>query len=163
MATLLNTTVPDNGYYRVGDAYISSGGADKSNFGRDAYYTTSWQGGGGPVLQITTDTSGTLKFYQNPVANSANVMFSTNTSTNTFFTTTTQIDGSVGIGAVHGGTAKVYVFSNSTTVPFLEVTNCKGNNNSNESLYPTKKGFLGIKIGANVGPTAGTYYIELWQ
>lgn len=160
MATLLNTTVPDNGYYRVGNAYISSGGT-LSNFGRDAYYGSStWQGGGGPALQITSDT---LKFYQDPVANSANVMFSTNTSTTTFFTTTTQIDGSIGIGAVHGGTAKVYVFGGSSTLPFLEVTNCKGNNSSNESLYPTKKGFLGINIGASVGPAAGTYYIELWQ
>ena len=160
MATLQNTTVPNNGYYRVGNAYISSGGSDKSNFGRDAYYNGSWQGGGGPVLQVTTDT---LKFYQDPVANSANIMFSTNTSTTTFFTTTTQIDGSLGLGAAHGGTAKVYLYGGSPTIPFLTVTNCKGANNSNQSLYPTKAGFLAIDIGANVGPTAGTYYIELWN
>jgi len=160
MATLQNTTVPDNGYYRVGNAYISSGGSDKSNFGRDAYNNGSWQGGGGPVLQVTTDT---LKFYQDPVANSANIMFSTNTSTTTFFTTTTQIDGSLGLGAVHGGTAKVYLYGGSSTIPFLTVTNCKGANNSNQSLYPTKAGFLGINIGTNVGPSAGTYYIELWN
>ena len=160
MATLQNTTVPNNGYYRVGNAYISSGGFDKSNFGRDAYYTTSWQGGGGPVLQITTDT---LKFYQDPVANSATIMFSTNTTTTTFFTTTTQITGLIGIGAAHGGSAKVYVYGNSSTIPFLSVTNCKGNNNSNQSLYPTKAGFLAINIGTSVGPVVGTYYIELWN
>jgi hypothetical protein len=160
MATLQNTTVPDNGYYRVGNAYISSGGSDRSNFGRDAYYNGSWQGGGGPALQVTSDT---LKFYQDPVANSANIMFSTNTSTTTFFTTTTQIDGSLGLGAAHGGSAKVYLYGGSATVPFLSVTNCNGANNSNQSLYPTKAGFLAIIIGASVGPTAGTYYIELWN
>ena len=90
-------------------------------------------------------------------------MFSTNTSTTSFFTTTTQIDGSLGLGAVHGGTAKVYLYGGSPTIPFLTVTNCKGANNSNQSLYPTKAGFLAIDIGANVGPTAGTYYIELWN
>jgi hypothetical protein len=163
MATLQNTTVPNNGYYRVGNAYISSGGSDKSNFGRDAYYTTSWQGGGGPVLQITTDSSGTLKFYQNPVVNSANIMFSTNTTTTTFFTTTTQINGSLGIGAAHAGSAKVYVYGAGTTIPFLSLNNCKGHNNSNQSLYPTKAGFLAIKIGSSVGPAVGTYYIELWN
>ena len=160
MATLLNTTVPDNGYYRVGDAYISSGGSDKSNFGRDAYYDGAWQGGGGPVLQVTTDT---LRFYEGLPYDSGEIMFSTNTATAEFFTTTTQIDGSLGIGAVHGGTAKVYLYGGSSGTPFLTVTNCNGANNSNQSLYPTKAGFLGINIGANVGPSAGTYYIELWN
>jgi hypothetical protein len=160
MATLLNTTVPDNGYYRVGNAYISSGGSDKSNFGRDAYYDGAWQGGGGPVLQITTDT---LIFYEGLPYDSGEIIFSTNTSTTTFDTTTTQIDGSLGIGAAHAGTAKVYVYGSSPTSYFLTVTNCNGDDNSNQSLYPTKAGFLAINIGASVGPTAGTYYIELWN
>jgi len=161
MATLQNTTVPNNGYYRVGNAYISSGGSDKSNFGRDAYYDGAWQGGGGPVLQITTDT---LIFYEGLPYDSGAIIFSTNTSTTTFDTTTTQIDGSLGIGAAHAGTAKVYVYGSSPTIPFLTVTNCNGANNSNQSLYPTKAGFLAINIGASVGPAVpGTYYIELWN
>ena len=71
--------------------------------------------------------------------------------------------GCIRIGAANGGSAKVYVYGNSSTIPFLSVTNCKGNNNSNQSLYPTKAGFLAINIGTSVGPVVGTYYIELWN
>jgi hypothetical protein len=49
MATLQNTTIAQNGIYRVGTStdvtYISSGGPH-AHLGTNAYYNGSWIGGG---------------------------------------------------------------------------------------------------------------------
>ena len=71
MATLQNTTVPDNGYYRVGTstnkALVSAGtfaGVALAHFGYDAWYNGStWISGSGPVIQIS-DTA--ISFYISP-------------------------------------------------------------------------------------------------
>ena len=97
MATLQNTTVPDGGYYRVGNsantAYISSGGS-LFNFGNNAWFNgSSWQGGGGPALQLTSDT---LKFYNNPLSSTTDVTFSISEATTTFASTTTTVVAAAG-------------------------------------------------------------------
>ena len=183
MATLQNTTVPDNGYYRVGDsantAYISSGGS-LANFGNNAWYNGStWQGVGGPALQITTDT---LKFYNNPVSSLTNVTFSNSEATTTLASTTTTVvvasgntttNSTLGIGAAAGtgatdGKIRVNAGDAAGNVkPIFEVTNCLGDGSISTSTYSVFKGYLAIKIGTVVGPAtsvpAGTHYIRLWS
>ena len=167
MATLQNTTVPDNGYYRVGTtntAYVSSGGA-YAHFGLSAWFDgTAWQGAGGPVLQLTTNN---LQFYMNPVVSGIPI-FSTGDSTTTIASTSTTINGTLGVGAA-AGTGQILVNAGATTKPVLEVTNCLGNGSTSTATYSVFKGYLGIKIGSSVGGTApntavtpGTYYIRLW-
>ena len=180
MATLQNTTVPDGGYYRVGNsantAYVSSGGS-LANFGNNAWYNGStWQGGGGPVLQITSDT---LKFYNNPVSSTTNVTFSTAEASTTLASSVTTIvaaagnsktNSTLGVGAAAGTAAadgKILVNAGGTDKPFLEATNCLGNGSTSTATYSVFKGYLAIKIGSTVGPptavVAGTYYIRLWS
>jgi hypothetical protein len=164
MATLQNTTVPDNGYYRVGTtntAYVSSGGA-YAHFGLSAWFDgTSWSPPGGPVLQLTTSQ---LNFYMNPYV-SGTPTFSTAEAVTTVASTTTTINGALGVGAA-ASTGKILVNAGGTSTPFLEVTNCLGDGRV-VSTYPTFSGYLGIKIGSSVGPStsvaAGTYYIRLWD
>ncbi len=182
MATLQNTTVPDGGYYRVGNsantAYVSSGGS-LANFGNNAWYNGStWQGGGGPVLQITSNT---LKFYNNPVSSTTNVTFSTAEASTTLASSVTTIvaaagnsktNSTLGVGAAAGTAAadgKILVNAGDSSAsgkPILEVTNCAGNGSTTTATFSVFKGYLGIKIGANVGPAtsvaAGTHYIRLW-
>ena len=179
MATLQNTTVPDGGYYRVGNsantAYVSSGGS-LANFVNNAWYNGStWQGGGGPVLQITSDT---LKFYNNPESSTTNVTFSTAEASTTLASSVTTIvaaagnsktNSTLGVGAAAGTAAadgKILVNAGGTDKPFLEVTNCLGNGSTSTATFSVFKGYLGIKIGSTVGATAvtaGTYYIRLWN
>ena len=51
--------------------------------------------------------------------------------------------------------------------PFLEVASCLGNGSTSTATFSVFKGYLGIKIGAGVGPAtavaAGTYYLRLWS
>ena len=168
MATLQNTTVPDNGYYRVGTtntAYVSAGGSF-INFGLSAWFDgTNWQGAGGPALRVTTSQ---LNFYMNPVAASTTVVFSSAAATTTIGSTTTTMTGTLGVGAA-AGTGKILVNAGDTAgnvKPVLEVTNCLGDGSTSTATKSVFKGFLGIKIGSVVGPAtavvAGTYYIRLW-
>jgi hypothetical protein len=183
MATLQNTTVPDNGYYRVGNsaniAYISSGGS-LANFGNNAWYNGSiWQGGGGPTIQLTTDT---LKFYNNPVSSTTDITFSNSEATTTLASTTTTVvvasgntttNSTLGVGAAAGAGAtdgKILVNAGDAAgnvKPIFEVTNCLGNGSTSTSTYSVFKGYLAIKIGTVVGPAtsvpAGTHYIRLWS
>jgi hypothetical protein len=186
MATLQTTTVPDNGYYRVGvgastsEAYISSGGS-LANFGKGSWYNGSiWQGGGGPTIQLTTDT---LKFYNNPVSSTTDITFSNSEATTTLASTTTTVvvaggsntttNSTLGIGAAAGpgatdGKIRVNAGDAAGNVkPILEVTNCLGDGSTSTSTYSVFKGYLAIKIGTVVGPAtsvpAGTHYIRLWS
>jgi hypothetical protein len=177
MASLLSTTVPDNGYYRVGTstnkAYVSAGGP-YAHFGNDAWYSSAlgWQGTGGtctaggltipcgPFLQLFNNS---LYFYSS--ANFFINPFFVSAGTTTISSTTTTINGALGVGAA-AGTGKILVSAGGTSTPFLEVTNCLGDGRV-VSTYPTFSGYLGIKIGSSVGPAtsvaAGTYYIRLWD
>jgi hypothetical protein len=164
MASLLSTTVPDNGYYRVGTstnkAYVSAGGP-YAHFGNDAWYSSAlgWQGTG-PFLQLFNNS---LYFYSSASA-FLNPLF-VSAATTTISSTTTTINGALGVGAA-AGTGQILVNAGGTSTPSLEVTNCLGDGRV-VSTYPTFSGYLGIKIGASVGPAtsvaAGTYYIRLWD
>ena len=167
MATLQNTTVPDNGYYRVGTtntAYVSSGGA-YAHFGLSAWFDgTAWQGAGGPVLQLTTNN---LQFYMNPVVSGIPI-FSTGDSTTTIASTSTTINGTLGVGAA-AVTGQILVNAGDAAgnvKPVLEVTNCLGDGSASTATKSVFKGFLGIQVGSVVGPAtsvvAGTYNIRLW-
>jgi hypothetical protein len=164
MASLLSTTVPDNGYYRVGTstdkAYVSAGGP-YAHFGNDAWYSSAlgWQGTG-PFLQLYNNSLyfySSANFFINPLFVSA--------ATTTISSTTTTINGTLGVGAA-AGTGQILVNAGGTSTPFLEVTNCLGDGRDITS-FPTFSGYLGIKIGSSVGPAtsvaAGTYYIRLWD
>jgi len=167
MATLQNTTVPDNGYYRVGTtntAYVSAGGSF-INFGFSAYFDGSnWQGAGGPALRVTTSQ---LNFYMNPVSSPTTIIFSSAAATTTIGSTTTTMTGTLGVGAA-AGTGKILVNAGDTAgnvKPVLEVTNCLGDGSTSTATKSVFKGFLGIQVGSVVGATAvvaGTYYIRLW-
>jgi hypothetical protein len=167
MASLQNTTVPDNGYYRVGTtntAYVSAGGSF-INFGFSAYFDGSnWQGAGGPALRVTTSQ---LNFYMNPVSSPTTIIFSSAEATTTIGSTTTTMTGTLGVGAA-AGTGKILVNAGDTAgnvKPVLEVTNCLGDGSTSTATKSVFKGFLGIQVGSVVGATAvvaGTYYIRLW-
>jgi len=184
MATLQNTTVPDNGYYRVGTstnkAFVSAGsfgGVQLAHFGNDAWWNGStWVSGSGPVIQIsnttitfiTTPTSGINAFIV--LSGTTTLASTTTTVVKTSGNTTTN--STLGVGAAAGTAAadgKILVNAGDTAKPFLEVTNCDGSGGASPSTstYSIFKGFLGIKIGANVGPATsvatGTYYIRLWN
>ena len=168
MATLQNTNVPDNGYYRVGTstntAYVSAGtyfGATLAHFGNNAWYSLvgGWTGTG-PFIQLYDNSLyfyTSTNFFINP--------FFVSAGTTTISSTTTTINGALGVGAA-AGTGKILVNAGGTSTPFLEVTNCLGDGRV-VGTYPTFSGYLGIKIGSSVGPatsvTAGTYYIRLWD
>ena len=164
MASLLSTTVPDNGYYRVGTstnkAYVSAGGP-YAHFGNDAWYSSAlgWQGIG-PFLQLFNNE---LYFYSS--ASAFLRPFFVSAGTTTISSTTTTINGALGVGAA-AGTGKMLVNAGGTGTPVLEVTNCLGDGRA-VGTYPTFSGYLGIKIGSSVGPAtsvaAGTYYIRLWK
>ena len=168
MASLLSTTVPDNGYYRVGTstntAYVSAGtyyGATLAHFGNNAWYSLvgGWTGTG-PFIQLYNNG---LSFVTS--ASTFVTPFSVSASTTTLASTTTTINGALGVGAA-AGTGKILVNAGGTSTPFLEVTNCLGDGRV-VGTYPTFSGYLGIKIGSSVGPAtsvaAGTYYIRLWD
>ena len=176
MATLLSTTVPDNGYYRVGTstntAYVSSGGV-YAHLGQNAWYTSAlgWQGTG-PFIQLYNNS---FFFYTSATA-FVNPFFVSAGTTTLGSTTTTlvavagnsDVNSTLGVGATAGatkGSGKILVNAGGTGKPFLEATNCLGNGSTSTSTYSVFKGYLGIRISANVGATAvttGTYYIRLW-
>ena len=163
MASLQNTTVPDGGYYRVGtstdNAYVSSGGP-YAMFGNGVYYNGAAWVGAGPFLQLYNYS---LLFRTEAVT--FLTPFSVSAYTTEISSTTTTINGALGVGAA-AGTGKILVNAGGTSTPFLEVTNCLGDGRV-VGTYPTFSGYLGIKIGSSVGPAtsvaAGTYYIRLWD
>ena len=172
MASLLSTTVPDNGYYRVGTstntAYVSAGtyyGATLAHFGNNAWYSLvgGWTGTG-PFIQLYNNS---LYFYSS--ASAFLNPFFVSAGTTTISSTTTTINGALGVGAA-AGTGKILVNAGGTSKPVLEVTNCLGNGSTSTATYSVFKGFLGVLIGSSVGGTApqtavtaGTYYIRLWS
>ena len=175
MATLQNTNVPDNGYYRVGtstsQAYISAGGP-YAVFGNDAWMNAGSLVGTGEYIKI----SSTIIEFVTQVSGGVTAL-SISTSTITLASPTTTIalaagnsttNSTLGVGAAAGTAAadgKILINTNATTKPVLEVTNCLGDARV-VGTYPTFSGYLGIKIGASVGPATavatGTYYIRLW-
>ena len=189
MATLQNTTVPDNGYYRVGtttnSAFVSSGGA-YAHFGQNAWYSSAlgWQGLGGtctsggstipcgPFLQLTGNSLyfyTSANFFVNPFfVSSGTTTLGSTVNTVVAVAGNSTTNSTLGVGAAAGTAAtdgKILVNAGNTGKPFLEATNCLGNGSTSTSTYSVFKGFLGIKIGASVGGTAvtaGTYYIRLW-
>ena len=163
MASLQNTTVPNGGYYRVGtstdNAYVSSGGP-YAMFGNGVYYNGAAWVGAGPFLQLYNYS---LLFRTSAVT--FLTPFSVSAYTTEISSTTTTINGALGVGAA-AGTGKILVNAGGTSTPFLEVTNCLGDGRA-ITTFPTFSGYLGIKIGSSVGPAtsvaAGTYYIRLWD
>ena len=176
MATLQNTNVPDNGYYRVGtstsQAYVSAGGP-YAVFGNDAWMNAGSLVGTGEYIKI----SSTIIEFVTQVSGGVTAL-SISTSTITLASPTTTIalaagnsttNSTLGVGAaaLTGATdGKILVNAGGTAKPFLEVTNCLGDGSTSTATKNVFKGFLGIKIGTSVGPAtavvAGTRYIRLW-
>ena len=144
MATLLSTTVPDNGYYRVGTstntAYVSSGGV-YAHLGQNAWYTSAlgWQGTG-PFIQLYNNS---FFFYTSATA-FVNPFFVSAGTTTLGSTTTTlvavagnsDVNSTLGVGATAGatkGSGKILVNAGGTGKPFLEATNCLGNGSTSTS------------------------------
>lgn len=169
--------VQQNTYIKLGNVYVSSGtGGSYAHFGLSTWYTggASWNGAG-PAIQLTGNT---LNFLKDPSA-SAVTPFSTSESATTINSTSTTIsvasgnsttNALFGVGAAAGTTAadgKVLVNAGGTSKPFLEVTNCGGNGSNSTSTFSVFKGYLAVKVGANVGPAtsvpAGTHYLRLWN
>ncbi len=175
MASLHYTNVPNNGYYRVGtstsQAYVSAGGP-YAVFGNDAWMNAGSLVGTGEYIKI----SSTIIEFVTQVSGGVTAL-SISTPTITLASPTTTIalaagnsttNSTLGVGAAAGTAAadgKILINTNATTKPVLEVTNCLGDARV-VGTYPTFSGYLGIKIGASVGPATavatGTYYIRLW-
>ena len=176
MATLQNTNVPNNGYYRVGtstsQAYVSAGGP-YAVFGNDAYMTAGTMTGTGEFIKISstiiefvTQVSGGVTALSISTA-TITLASPTNTIVATAGNSTTN--STIGVGAAAGTAAtdgKILVSAGGTGTPALEVTNCLGNGSNSTATKSVFKGFLGVKIGLLVGPVtavvAGTRYIRLW-
>ena len=176
MATLQNTNVPDNGYYRVGTstntAYVSAGGP-YAVFGNDAYMTAGTMTGTGEFIKISstiiefvTQVSGGVTALS---ISTATITLASPTNTIALAAGNTTTNSTIGVGATNTNAAadgKILVNAAGTSKPFLEVTNCLGDGRV-VGTYPTFSGYLGIKIGSSVGPATavatGTYYIRLWK
>jgi hypothetical protein len=166
--------VQANTFIKLGQAYLSSGGS-YAHFGLNSYYNGSAWVGSGPAVQLVNNTFNVLT----SPATVATTPFSVDSTAATIDATATKIlvaagnsttNSTLGIGAAAGTAAtdgKLLVNAAGTAKPFLEVTNCLGNGSTSTSTFSVFKGYLGIKIGANVGPAtavdAGTYYLRLWS
>ena len=176
MATLQNTNVPDNGYYRVGTstntAYVSAGGP-YAVFGNDAYMTAGTMTGTGEFIKISstiiefvTQVSGGVTALS---ISTATITLASPTTTIALAAGNTTTNSTLGVGAAAGTAAadgKILVSAGGTGTPALEVTNCLGDGSTSTATKSVFKGFLGVKIGLFVGPVtavvAGTRYIRLW-
>ena len=122
MATLQNTTIAQNGIYRVGTStdvtYISSGG-QFAHLGTNAYYNGSWIGGG-PFIQLYYQT---FYFYAN--STTFTNPFNTGTYSTTISSQLTNINGTLGVGGANAN-AQMRIQGSGTSQPFLEVANCDG-------------------------------------
>ena len=161
MATLQNTTIAQDGIYRVGTStdvtYISSGG-QFAHLGTNAYYSvpTNWVGGG-PFIQLNHQT---FYFYAN--STTFPNPFNTSPSSTTISSSITNINGTLGVGAANSN-AQMRIQGSGTSQPFFEVANCAGNGSTSTSTYATFGGFLGIHISSVGSMSSGTYYIKLWS
>jgi hypothetical protein len=161
MATLQNTTIAQNGIYRVGTStdvtYISSGGP-YSHLGTNAYYSvpTGWVGGG-PFIQLYNQT---FFFYAN--STTFTNPFNTSPLSTYIDSPTTNINGTLGVGGANAN-AQMRIQGSGTSQPFLEVANCDGDGTTSTSAYATFGGFLGIHISSVGSMATGTYYIKLWS
>ena len=161
MATLQNTTIAQNGIYRVGTStdvtYISSGG-QFAHLGTNAYYSvpTGWVGGG-PFIQLYYQT---FYFYAN--STTFTNPFNTGTYSTTISSQLTNINGTLGVGGANAN-AQMRIQGSGTSQPFLEVANCDGDGTTSTSAYATFGGFLGIHISSVGSMATGTYYIKLWS
>ena len=175
--------IQNDTYVRFGGLFLSSGGSGLAHLGQSAYYIAGagWAGGG-PFFQITSGPQ--FGFYGNttdfPAVLLATPLTSSLGSTTTLVkkgdtysggtvvTANTTTNSLLGIGAYAGGAAtdgKVLINAGGTGKPALEFTNCAGNSNASSTTYNVFKGWLAVKIGANVGTSAaqtGTHYIRLW-
>ena len=177
MATLQNTTIAAGGYYRVGNninAVYFSGASSLGNeyamFGLNTY----WSGVAYIVFGSVVDQMNiqigptTIDVISNDYSSFGTVCFSVQPSSAVISSTTTRISPGnsryVGVGAAHSGFSKIRVDGNSTSNNFLAVNNCAGFGSADAQFANITAfyGFLGITIGSDVGPTAGTYYIRLW-
>ena len=159
MATLQNTTIAQNGIYRVGTStdvtYISSGG-QFAHLGTNAYYNGSWIGGG-PFIQLYYQT---FYFYAN--STTFTNPFNTGTYSTTISSQLTNINGTLGVGGANSN-AQMRIQGSGGSQPFLEVANCEGDGTTSTSAYATFGGFLGIHISSVGSMATGTYYIKLWS
>jgi len=159
MATLLDTTIAQNGIYRVGTStdvtYISSGG-QFAHLGTNAYYNGSWIGGG-PFIQLYYQT---FYFYAN--STTFPNPFNTGTFSTTISSQLTNINGTLGVGGANSN-AQMRIQGSGTSQPFLEVANCDGDGSTSTATYATFGGFLGIHISSVGAMSSGQYYIKLWQ
>lgn len=162
MATLKNTTIAQNGIYRVGTStdvtYISSGG-QFAHLGTNAYYSslTGWLPiGGGPFIQLYNRT---FFFYTNNTTFTN--PFNTSPSSTYIDSPTTNINGTLGVGGANSN-AQMRIQGSGGSQPFLEVANCEGDGSTSTATYATFGGFLGIYISSVGSMSAGTYYIKLW-
>ena len=161
MATLQNTTIAQDGIYRVGTStdvtYISSGG-QFAHLGTNAYYSvpTGWVGGG-PFIQLYYQT---FYFYAN--STTFTNPFNTGTYSTTISSQLTNINGTLGVGGANSN-AQMRIQGSGASQPFLEVANCDGDGSAYTSTYATFGGFLGIHISSVGSMSSGTYYIKLWS
>lgn len=167
MATLQATKVTSsldvqqNTYIKLGNAFVSSGtGGTYAHYSNGPYYNGSaWAGNNGVYLQLNSSDFNFVKYTGFGTGLSLAAV-DVNSTTNNL----------LGLGAAAGTAAadgKFLVNAGGTAKPFLEVTNCLGNGSTSTATFSVFKGYLGIKIGANVGPAtsvaAGTYYLRLWS
>ena len=133
MATLLDTTIAQNGIYRVGTStdvtYISSGG-QFAHLGTNAYYNGSWIGGG-PFIQLYYTT---FYFYAN--STTFTNPFNTGTYSTTISSQLTNINGTLGVGGANSN-AQMRIQGSGTSQPFLEVANCDGDGSTSTATYAT--------------------------
>jgi hypothetical protein len=155
--------VQQNTFIKLGNNVMSSGtfaGSTLAHYGNGPYFTTSWNTNG-IYMQCNNSDFNFAKFTS---PNSLVGLSLANVDSNS---TTANL---LGLGAAAGTTAtdgKFLVNAGGTSKPFLEVTNCLGNGSTSTATFSVFKGYLGVKIGASVGPAtsvaAGTYYLRLWS
>lgn len=154
--------VQQNTYIKLGNNVMSSGtfaGSTLAHYGNGPYYTTSWATNG-IYIQCNNSDFNFAKFTSpnNYVGLSLASVDSNSNTTNLL-----GLGASAGTGTTDG---KFLINAGNTGKPVLEFTNCLGNSAAaGSSAYTVFKGWLGVRIGANVGASAATTglaYIRLW-
>lgn len=155
--------VQQNTFIKLGNAVMSSGtfsGLPLAHFGNGPYFTTAWNTNGIYMQCVSSD----FNFAKFTSPSNLVGLSLTNVDSNSTTANLLGLGASAGTAAADG---KFLVNAGGTAKPFLEVTNCLGNGSTSTATFSVFKGYLGIKIGANVGPatavTAGTYYLRLWS
>jgi len=155
--------VQQNTFIKLGNAVMSSGtfsGLSLAHFGNGPYFTTAWNTNGIYMQCVSSD----FNFAKFTSPSNLVGLSLTNVDSNSTTANLLGLGASAGTAAADG---KFLVNAGGTAKPFLEVTNCLGNGSTSTATFSVFKGYLGIKIGNNVGPatavTAGTYYLRLWS